>query len=87
MLPLIAPMLGRLNPPSKTVFREWPDAWYYLRAGNQFTNHDIYRWAVQPLPGEDIKLVVAFLVMLFSSLYLGGTIAEPVRRLAAGGGL
>ena len=46
-----------IGPPSKTVFREWPDAWYYLRAGNQFTNHDIYRWAVQPLPGEDIALV------------------------------
>ena len=26
---------------------------------------------------------VAFLVMLFSSLYLAGTIAEPVKRLAA----
>lgn len=46
-----------IGPPSKTVFREWPDAWYYLRAGNRFTNHDIYRWAVQPLPGEDIALV------------------------------
>jgi two-component system sensor histidine kinase ChvG len=28
-------------------------------------------------------VLVAFLVMLFSSLYLSGTIAEPVRRLAA----
>lgn len=46
-----------IGTPSKTVFREWPDAWYYLRAGNHFTNHDIYRWAVQPLPGEDVALV------------------------------
>lgn len=46
-----------IGPPSKTVFREWPDAWYYLRAGNAFTNRDIYRWAVQPLPGEDVALV------------------------------
>lgn len=46
-----------IGPPSKTVFREWPDAWYYLRAGNQFSNRDIFRWAVQPLPGEDVALV------------------------------
>lgn len=46
-----------IGPPSKTVFCEWPDGWYYLRAGNAFNNRDIYRWAVQPLPGEDIALV------------------------------
>ena len=47
----------RIGAPSKTVFREWPDAWYYLRAGNHFSNRDIFRWAVQPLPGEDVALV------------------------------
>lgn len=46
-----------IGAPRKTVFREWPDAWYYLRAGNHFSNRDIFRWAVQPLPGEDIALV------------------------------
>ena len=46
-----------IGAPRKTVFREWPDAWYYLRAGNQFSNRDIFRWAVQPLPGEDVALV------------------------------
>lgn len=47
----------RIGAPSRTVFREWPDAWYYLRAGNHFSNRDIFRWAVRPLPGEDIALV------------------------------
>ncbi len=46
-----------IGKPSKTVFCEWPDAWYYLRSGNHFSNHDIFHWAVQPLPGEDLALV------------------------------
>ncbi len=46
-----------ITKPSKTVYWEWPDAWYFIRAGNNYSNLDIYKWAVQPLPGEDIALV------------------------------
>ena len=41
----------------KTHYWEWPDAWYWIRAGNTFSNKDISQWALEPLQGEDIGLV------------------------------
>jgi monoamine oxidase len=43
--------------PLKTAYWEWPDAWYYIRAGNTYSNADIFNWAVEPLPGEKLGLV------------------------------
>lgn len=43
--------------PVKTHLQIWPDAWHWLRAGSTFTNADIFAWAVEPLPGEDVALV------------------------------
>lgn len=43
--------------PLTTVVQIWPAAWYYLRAGTQFTNKQIADWALHPLTGEDISLV------------------------------
>jgi len=42
---------------NKTVYWEWPDAWYYIRAGYPFSTLDIFNWAVNPLPGEQIALI------------------------------
>ena len=42
---------------TKTVYHEWADAWYFIRAGSPYSNMDIYRWAVEPLPGEAVGLV------------------------------
>lgn len=47
----------KVGTPIKTAYWEWPDAWYYIRAGTTFSNADIYQWAVEPIPGEDIALV------------------------------
>lgn len=41
---------------SKTFYWEWPDGWYYIRAGFPFSTHDIFNWAVQPLGDENIAL-------------------------------
>lgn len=43
--------------PLKTVIHFWPTGWYWLRGGSQYTNADIARWAMEPVPGEDIALV------------------------------
>lgn len=43
--------------PLATKVRIWPDAWYWLRGGSQFTNAQIAQWAVEPLPGEQVSLV------------------------------
>lgn len=44
--------------PLKTYVQYWPDAWHWLRAGtNGITNADLFAWAVEPLPGEDVALV------------------------------
>jgi len=42
---------------TKTAYWEWPDAWYFVRAGYRLTNKDIFDWAVEPLKGEDVGLV------------------------------
>lgn len=47
----------KIGKPTKTVYWEWPDAWYYISGASKFTNRDIYNWAVEPLPGEDVALV------------------------------
>ena len=47
----------KIGKPTKTVYWEWPDAWYYIRGGSKLTNREIYDWAVEPLPGEDVALV------------------------------
>lgn len=43
--------------PLKTYVQIWPDAWHWLRAGAKSTNAEIFDWAVEPLPGENIALV------------------------------
>ncbi|MEI6789900.1 MAG: FAD-dependent oxidoreductase [Myxococcaceae bacterium] len=43
--------------PINTVVQIWPAAWYYLKAGTQFTNKQITEWALNPLAGEDVSLV------------------------------
>jgi len=45
-----------IGEPSKTVYWEWPDAWYYIRAGFPFSTRDIFNWAVQPLANENIAM-------------------------------
>jgi hypothetical protein len=46
-----------IPPPLNTHFQVWPNAWYWLKAGTQFTNADIADWALEPLKGEAIALV------------------------------
>ena len=41
----------------KTQYWEWPDAWYWLDAGNRLTNTDVFNWAADPIEGEKIGLV------------------------------
>lgn len=41
---------------SKTFYWEWPDGWYYIRAGYPFSTRDIFNWAVQPLGDENVSL-------------------------------
>ncbi len=41
---------------NKTVYWEWPDGWYYIRAGFGFSTRDIFNWAVEPLVNEQVSL-------------------------------
>ena len=41
----------------QTTFWDWKDGWYMVKAGSQYSNADIFNWAVEPLPGEDVGLV------------------------------
>ena len=43
--------------PERTLVQVWPAAWYWLRGGSRFRNADIARWAIEPLPGEQVALV------------------------------
>lgn len=47
----------QISDPSKTLYWEWPDAWYYIRSGYPFSTMDIFNWAVKPIPDENIALV------------------------------
>lgn len=40
----------------RTLYWEWPDGWYYIRAGSPYSNQDIFDWALEPLPGEEVGL-------------------------------
>jgi glycine/D-amino acid oxidase-like deaminating enzyme len=41
----------------KTEVKIWPAGWYWLKAGSPFSNMDIAKWAIAPLPGEAVTLV------------------------------
>lgn len=43
--------------PLHTYVQVWPAAWYWLGAGASVTNAELYDWAAEPLPGEDVGLV------------------------------
>ena len=43
--------------PNKTVYWEWPDAWYFVKSGSKYTNSDIFNWAVKPLAGERVSMI------------------------------
>jgi hypothetical protein len=43
--------------PLKTFVKVWPNAWYFIRGGSPFSNHDIEQWALEPLPGHAISMV------------------------------
>jgi hypothetical protein len=43
--------------PIKTHVQVWPAAWHWLRAGAHETNAELYDWAAEPLPGEEVGLV------------------------------
>lgn len=43
--------------PTKTHVQVWEAAWHWLVANSDFTNADIFAWAKEPLPGEDVALV------------------------------
>jgi glycine/D-amino acid oxidase-like deaminating enzyme len=43
--------------PLKTYVQIWPDAWYWLKAGSRFSNADIAKWAINPIPGDAVYLV------------------------------
>ena len=47
----------QIPPAVATTFWEWPDGWYWIKAGSPLTNADIFQWATEPLAGEDIGLV------------------------------
>lgn len=46
-----------IPPAVKTTYWEWPDGWHWITAGSTFSNADIFAWALEPLPGEDVALV------------------------------
>ncbi len=43
--------------PLATHVQVWPAAWHWLGAGASATNAELYSWAAEPLPGEDVGLV------------------------------
>ena len=47
----------QIGDPTKTLYWEWPDGWYYIRSGYPFSTNDIFNWAVKPLPNENIALI------------------------------
>lgn len=51
------PMMLTIPSPVKTYAKVWPDAWHWLGAGATFTNAQIFKWAAEPLPGEQVALV------------------------------
>jgi len=48
---------ARIPNPDQTLVQIWPAAWYWLKGGSRFSNMDIARWAIEPLPGEPVALV------------------------------
>ncbi len=52
-----SPASVEIPDPLGTYVQVWPAAWYYLGAGAGITNEDLYNWAVEPLPGEEVGLV------------------------------
>lgn len=46
----------KIGEPNKTFYWEWPDGWYYIRAGSPFSTRDISHWAVEPLGDENVAL-------------------------------
>jgi hypothetical protein len=53
-----APDTLTIPDPVKTHVQIWPAGWHWVRAGFQgTTNQDVFDWAVEPLPGEDVAMV------------------------------
>lgn len=43
--------------PTRTVMKVWPAAWFWLKAGTQFSIEDIATWAKKPLGDDSLSLV------------------------------
>lgn len=43
--------------PLDTYVQVWPDAWHWLGAGTDYSNAELFDWAIDPLDGEDVALV------------------------------
>ncbi len=52
-----APASVVIPEPLKTHVQIWPNAWHWLRAGSEYTNAQLFDWAVEPLAGEPVGLV------------------------------
>ena len=52
-----SPATVEIPEPLGTRVQVWPDAWHWLAAGAAETNADLFDWAVEPLPGDEVGLV------------------------------
>jgi hypothetical protein len=54
---ITSPAMIDLPVPLSTHVQVWPAAWHWLGAGTEVTNAELFEWAVEPLPGEEVALV------------------------------
>ena len=54
---ITSPAMIDLPVPLHTHVQVWPAAWHWLASGTAATNDELFEWAAEPLPGEEIGLV------------------------------
>ena len=42
--------------PTRTVVKDWPDAWYWIKSGSPFSSRYVANWASAPIKGEKVGM-------------------------------
>ena len=41
---------------TRTVVKDWPDAWYWIKSGSPFSSRYVANWASAPIKGEKVGM-------------------------------
>ena len=70
----------RIPWPTRMILHEWPDAWYWLKAGSPFSSSYIANWASEPIEGENVGLASDSYFLIRSS-WSEGAILSAMKLL------